>query len=183
MEFPGQGSSSELQLRPKPQLWQCWILNPLSLARDWTCVPALPRHSQSCCATAGTPIFFIEKFLMFINLVTTTYTGVTLHVSALSVPSISLSALGFSYPSFTCGDLFSTCAWVDLKCEDVSCHAKTFISGGWEPRINAPWFFLWCFLRGLHSNQALVSHSFWFDNSPLCWVFFFPFLPILLLPH
>ena len=27
---------SKPHLRPVPQLWQCWILNPLSKARDWT---------------------------------------------------------------------------------------------------------------------------------------------------
>ena len=38
-------------IRSEPQLWpqlqQCRILNPLCKARDWTCVPALPRHCQS----------------------------------------------------------------------------------------------------------------------------------------
>ena len=36
MELPGQGPGirSELQLLPTPQLWQSWILNPLSQAQD-----------------------------------------------------------------------------------------------------------------------------------------------------
>ena len=33
----------------------CQIPNPLCQARDQTCVPALQRHCQSCCATAVTP--------------------------------------------------------------------------------------------------------------------------------
>ena len=52
---PRPGIRSELQLRPRLQLWPCWILNPLCRAMDQTCVPALPRSLQSCCATAGTP--------------------------------------------------------------------------------------------------------------------------------
>ena len=36
LEAPGLGVESELQLRPTPQPWQPWILNPLSEARDWT---------------------------------------------------------------------------------------------------------------------------------------------------
>ena len=36
------------------QLWQPWILNPLCLAGDWTCIPAVQRHLKSCCSTAGT---------------------------------------------------------------------------------------------------------------------------------
>ena len=29
MEVPELGIQSELQLQPVPQLWQCWLLNPL----------------------------------------------------------------------------------------------------------------------------------------------------------
>ena len=31
-------SVSELHLEPTPQLWWCWILNPLDEARDWTSI-------------------------------------------------------------------------------------------------------------------------------------------------
>ena len=53
-EVSRPGVESELQLRPtttaivtqdprcicdlQRSLWQCWILNPLSKARDWTCI-------------------------------------------------------------------------------------------------------------------------------------------------
>ena len=47
---------SELQLQPKPQLWQCQILNPLCWARNQTFVLAPPRHRQSHCTTVGTPL-------------------------------------------------------------------------------------------------------------------------------
>ena len=56
---------NEPQLQPKPQLQQCWILNPQSWARDLTCVPGLLRHCQSCCATAGATkkqIYFVIFF-------------------------------------------------------------------------------------------------------------------------
>ena len=61
---PGPGIRSELQLRPKLQLQQCRILNPLCWAGDWTCVPVLPRWCQSCCATTRAPtwsIFVMNK--------------------------------------------------------------------------------------------------------------------------
>ena len=40
---PGPGIRSKLQLRLMPQLWQCWIPNPLCWARDGTCIPGLQR--------------------------------------------------------------------------------------------------------------------------------------------
>ena len=49
---PGPG------IRSEPQLWpqlKCWISNALCQAGDQTCIPVLPRHSQSHCATVGTP--------------------------------------------------------------------------------------------------------------------------------
>ena len=52
--IPRRGIRHELQLWFKPQLYQCWILNPLCWAGDWTCVPALPRRYWSLCATSGT---------------------------------------------------------------------------------------------------------------------------------
>ena len=53
---------SELQSQHK--LWKHWILNPLCQARDWTCVPVLPKCWPSCCITAGTPNkpFWSEQF-------------------------------------------------------------------------------------------------------------------------
>ena len=48
------GISPELQLWPKLKPWQHWILNPLLEARDGTCMPGLPKHCWSLCATVGT---------------------------------------------------------------------------------------------------------------------------------
>ena len=36
----------KLLLGPTPQLWQCRILNPVSLAGDRTCIPVLQRHGS-----------------------------------------------------------------------------------------------------------------------------------------
>ena len=44
---PRPGTRSELQSRPKPQLWQRRIVNSLCQARDGTWVPALPRRLRS----------------------------------------------------------------------------------------------------------------------------------------
>ena len=55
----GPGVRSKPQLRPKPQLWQHWILNPLCQAGDRTCVPVLPRLHRSHCDTVKTPRKFI----------------------------------------------------------------------------------------------------------------------------
>ena len=52
----GPGTRSEQQLRPKLQLWQRQILNPLCRAGDQTYVPALPRRHWSCWTRAGSPI-------------------------------------------------------------------------------------------------------------------------------
>ena len=51
IEFPDQGSDPSCSCN----LCHCWILHPLGWARDRTCIPALQRHCQSHCATAGTP--------------------------------------------------------------------------------------------------------------------------------
>ena len=56
---PGPGIRSEPQLWPKPQVWQCQILNPLCRARDRTCTPLFPRHLWSRCAMVGTPHFLM----------------------------------------------------------------------------------------------------------------------------
>ena len=66
MEGPGLGVEWELQLEPTPQpqqyicnlhysLWQLWILNPLSEARDQTCILMDNSRVHYCCATTGTP--------------------------------------------------------------------------------------------------------------------------------
>ena len=52
---PGPGIRFQPKSRPKQQLWQCQILNPLCQAGDRTCLPALPRRHPPRCATAGTP--------------------------------------------------------------------------------------------------------------------------------
>ena len=57
---PWAGIRSEPQSRPKLQLRQCQIFNPLCWDRDWTCVPALPRYRPSLCSTAGTPVLFLN---------------------------------------------------------------------------------------------------------------------------
>ena len=38
--------------------WQCWILNLLREARDWTCNLMVPSQIHFRCTTMGTPIFF-----------------------------------------------------------------------------------------------------------------------------
>ena len=37
--------------------WQCWILNPLSKARDRTCNPMVPSRICFCCTMMGTLIY------------------------------------------------------------------------------------------------------------------------------
>ena len=59
------GIRSDLKPQTKPQLRQCWILNPPCWARNQTHVPVLPSHCQSCCATAGAPEGFSVKCRSF----------------------------------------------------------------------------------------------------------------------
>ena len=43
--------------------WQCWILHPLSEARDRTCNLMVTSRINFCCATMGTPVYtFWEWF-------------------------------------------------------------------------------------------------------------------------
>jgi len=71
MEVPRPGVDSELQLpayttataTPDPSRichlhhssWQCWILNPLSEARDQTCNLIVPSRIHFCCSMTGIP--------------------------------------------------------------------------------------------------------------------------------
>ena len=71
MEVPWLGIESELQLptyttataMPDPsrvfdlhhRSWQCWVLNPLSEARDRTHIPMDTCEICFCCTTMGTP--------------------------------------------------------------------------------------------------------------------------------
>ena len=50
-EVPRSEIQSKLQLWPPPQLWQCWILNPLYLAGD-------PAHSTAVTRAAAVIFFF-----------------------------------------------------------------------------------------------------------------------------
>ena len=52
------GIRSKLQLWPKPQLQQHWILNLLRWAGTWTCVSVLTRDWWSHCTTAGVPTYY-----------------------------------------------------------------------------------------------------------------------------
>ena len=75
MEVPRLGAEWELQLlayttaRPAPSCaWdlhlssqQCWILNPLTEAKDWTHKLMVPSRIHFCCATTGAPV------LLFVN--------------------------------------------------------------------------------------------------------------------
>ena len=73
MEVPRLGVKSELQLPAYTTAtatwdpsricslhhssWQCWILNPLSGARNWTLILMDTSWVHYCCATMGTPYF------------------------------------------------------------------------------------------------------------------------------
>ena len=54
---------SELHLWPTPQLTASQILNPLSEARDWTCVLTGASQIRFCWATTGTPISYLVKHI------------------------------------------------------------------------------------------------------------------------
>ena len=55
MEVPGPGIESELKLQPTPQLQQCWILDPLSLAGDGTVASTETGRIINQLPSAGTP--------------------------------------------------------------------------------------------------------------------------------
>ena len=59
MEVPKPGIKSELHLQAMTQLQQCWILNPLQRAGNWTCAStatwATAVRFLTLCATVGTP--------------------------------------------------------------------------------------------------------------------------------
>ena len=53
-KFPGSGITSKLQLQTMPQLKQCWFLNPLCGAGDWTCtIWHFLFSSSGCCWDTG----------------------------------------------------------------------------------------------------------------------------------
>ena len=76
MEFSGLGVESEPQLLASATVtamrdpshifdlchgsWQCWILNPLSKARDQTHNLTIPSQIGFCCTTTGTLPFFLK---------------------------------------------------------------------------------------------------------------------------
>ena len=39
--------------------WQCWVLNPLSELRDWTCTLMDTSQIHFCWATSGTPVYLL----------------------------------------------------------------------------------------------------------------------------
>ena len=51
-------------LWPTPQLMQCWILNPVSKARDWTCVLMDPSQIHFFWAMTGTPNSVFLKYYL-----------------------------------------------------------------------------------------------------------------------
>ena len=77
MEVPRPGVESELQLLAYATAtatsdlscvcdlhhssWQCWILNPLSEARDQTRILMVTSWIRFHCATRGTPVDFAFK--------------------------------------------------------------------------------------------------------------------------
>ena len=54
-EVPWARDQTQAIVSTKPQLWQCWILNPLCWAGDGICIPVLPRCRWFHCATVGIP--------------------------------------------------------------------------------------------------------------------------------
>lgn len=60
MEAPGPGTESEPELQPAPQLRQCWLLNPLHHAGDWTCFPdAADTPSIPLCRSGNSYLIFV----------------------------------------------------------------------------------------------------------------------------
>ena len=75
-EVPGPGIRSELQLQPKSQLRQCWILNPvLRIKPGWglNLHPRAPEVPPICCATLGTPYNCLS--FLYDCLINVFYTG------------------------------------------------------------------------------------------------------------
>ena len=61
-------TESELCLQPIPQLTKCQIPNPLSKARDGTCILMDTSQICFCCTTTGTPIFHFPTPLVLPSL-------------------------------------------------------------------------------------------------------------------
>ena len=82
---PGPGIRSKPQLYTKQQLLrQRWILHPLHQPRDQNCVPVLPRHCQSRCTTAGTPMSLFLNSNIRYSLGSWTHISFSCHVSLAS---------------------------------------------------------------------------------------------------
>ena len=58
VQAPRPGIEPASQQWPEPLQWQCWILNPLSQARDRTQILMDPIQVCYCWATTGTPAYF-----------------------------------------------------------------------------------------------------------------------------
>ena len=69
MEIPRLGIELNLQLlayatataTPDHSSWQCWILNPLSEARDRNCVLMDASQIHFCCTMMRTPLTIFMK--------------------------------------------------------------------------------------------------------------------------
>ena len=59
-------SGSKPCQRPTPRSWQCWILNPLNEAHDWTCILMDTSQIRFCWATMGTPCLSYIYWLYFV---------------------------------------------------------------------------------------------------------------------
>ena len=58
----GSNTRSQTYLQPTHSSGQCWILNPLSKARDQPRNLMVPSWIPFRCATTGTPVFFSSFF-------------------------------------------------------------------------------------------------------------------------
>ena len=61
MQDPKLGVESAVAAGLHHSLWQHWILNPLSEARDRTCNLMVPSRILFCCAMMGTPLMTVFR--------------------------------------------------------------------------------------------------------------------------
>ena len=64
IEVPGRGTESQLELQPMPQLWQCWILNPLCRTQDQTHILATTETLPIPLSHSGDA----SKYISYLNL-------------------------------------------------------------------------------------------------------------------